>query len=195
MKTSALPFLLLLFIGLLGWSSCGNDDDLVADTLNYDGPNVTAPFNDAGQHTFAAFFPESEVQQHIGKKLDRVSFYLWDIPTSTSVVIYAAGPSDQIPGDVLYRSPDLTARLRNNSWIEHVLTTPIELTGEGIWIGVATDLPGNQFQAIGCDAGNNYTGNGDRYQIPTGFTWTDFDTFTGGEASINWNIRGFLSEE
>ncbi len=194
MKTSSLTLLLFLCIGLLSWSSCGDDDALVVDTLNYDGPNFTAPFNDAGQHTFAAFFPESEIQPYVGRQLNKVSFFLQNIPTSTSVVIFAAGPSDQVPGAELYRI-DLTGRIRSSGWIEHNLTTPIDLTGAAIWIGVEADLPSNQFQAVGCDEGLNYNPNGDRYQIPTGFTWTDFETFTGGEATINWNIRGFISAE
>lgn len=195
MKTSTLPFLLLLCVGLLGWSSCG-DDDVVADSLNYDDVNFTAPFNDAGLHTFAAYFPPGETQAFSGRSLERVSFWMQQPAGSTSVVIFAEGADDAAPGAELYRSLDLTQRINEGDWTNHFLTTPITLTAnEGIWIAVEVDIPSDRFQAIGCDQGLNYNPNGDRYEIPQGPTWTNFDTFTGGEASINWNIRGFLAEE
>ncbi len=194
MKTSSLPFLLFLCLGLLSWSSCGDDDDLVQDTLNYDGPNFTAPQNGAGVNTFAAFFPESEVQPYIGRRLNRVSFWLEQIPLSTSVVIYAASSDDRTPGAELYRI-DLTQRIRTGRvWVEHNLPTPIELTGEGIWIGVEVDVENTLDQAIGCDDGANYNPNGDRFRPAGSTVWSSFNEITSTER-INWNIRGFLAEE
>lgn len=195
MKTSTLPFLLFLCIGLLGWSSCEDDDPLVADTLNYDGDNFTAPFNNAGLHTFAAYFPPGETQAFTGRTLERVSFWMEQVPGATSVLIFAEGPNDAAPGAVLYRSLDLSQRINNRGWQDHFLTDPITLNAnEGIWIAVETDIPSDRFQAIGCDQGLNFDPNGDRYQIPQGPTWTNFEDFTGSE-QINWNIRGFLAEE
>lgn len=192
MKTSSLPFLLFLCIGLLSWSACGDDDDLVLDTLNYDGPNFTAPTNGDGFTTFAARFPESETQEFIGRKLEKISFFLEQIPISTVVIVYADNSTDtRIPGPELY-SIDLTQRIRNTGWIEHVLTTPIDITGEGLWLAVEVDLEAGD-QAIGCDQGANYNPNGDRLQTPAN-VWTSFNEITGNER-INWNIRGIISEE
>lgn len=191
MKTSSLPFLLLLCIGLLSWSSCGDDDDLVIDTLNYDGPNFTAPTNGEGFTTFAARFPGAETQAFTGRKLERISFYLEQVPISTVVLVYDIGTDDREPGDLLY-SIDLTQRIRNTGWVEHVLTTPVDITGDGLWLAVETELEAGD-QAIGCDQGTNYNPNGDRLQVPSG-AWTSFNEITGSEA-INWNIRGIISEE
>jgi hypothetical protein len=194
MKTSTLPFLLLLCVGLLGWSSCG-EDDIVVDSLNYDGDNFTAPFNDAGLHTFAAYFPPGETQAFSGRSLERVSFWMEQVPGATSVVIFAEGANDDAPGAELYRSLDLSQRIRNRGWQDHFLTSPLTIgANEGLWIAVEVDIPSNQFQAIGCDQGLNFNPNGDRYEIPQGPTWTNFEEFTGTER-INWNIRGFLAEE
>lgn len=194
MKTSSLPFLLLLCVGLLGWSSCGEDDP-VADSLNYDGPVFNAPFNSTGLHTFAAYFPPGETQAFSGRSLERVRFWMEQVPTATRVIIYAEGASDDAPGAELYRSLDLTQRINPRDWHDHFITTPITVSAnEGLWIAVETDIPSNQFQAIGCDQGLNYNPNGDRYEIPQGPTWTSFNQFTGSER-INWNIRGFLAEE
>jgi hypothetical protein len=191
MKTSSLPFLLFLCIGLLSWSSCGDDDGLVIETLNYDGPNFTAPQNGAGFTTFAARFPGAETQAFTGRKLERISFFLEQIPFSTTVIVYDIGTDDREPGQELY-SVDLTQRIRNTGWIEHVLTTPIDITGEGLWLAVEVDLDAGD-QAIGCDQGENYNPNGDRLQVPSG-DWTSFNEITGTE-TINWNIRGIISEE
>jgi len=197
MKTASLPFLLLLCIGLLGWSSCEDDDnEVVAESLNYDGDNFTAPFVDAGQHVFAAYFPPGRTQQFSGRSLERVSFWIQDVPGATSVVIFAEGADDDAPGAELYRSLDLSQRIRNRGWQDHFLTTPLTLEADqGIWIAVESDIPSDRFQAIGCDQGLNFNPNGDRFRIPQGPTWTNFEDFTDGEATINWNIRGFLAGE
>jgi len=148
MKTSTLPLLLLLCIGLLGWSSCEDDDPLVADTLNYDGDNFTAPFNDAGLHTFAAYFPPGETQAFSGRTLERVSFWMEQVPGATSVLILAEGPDDAAPGAVLYRSLDLSQRINNRGWQDHFLTDPIILNAnEGIWIAVETEVPGHRLRS------------------------------------------------
>lgn len=193
MKNLSLPFLLLLCIGLLSWSSCGNDDEdpgTETENLNYDGPNETAPLNGAGLNTFAAFFPASETQPFNGYNLAGVEFWMEQIPNATSVVIFAGGTNDRTPGAELYRI-DLTARVRNTGWVEHLLTTPIEITGQPLWLAVETDLANNNDQAIGCDNGANWNPNGDRFLPATGGAWTSFNEITGSE-QIHWNIRGIL---
>ena len=191
MKLNVL-FLLLAFAAL-SFAGCDDDDDLVQDSLNYDGPNFTAPFNAPGVTTFAAFFPESEVQEFTGRTLERVRFWLENVPTSTELIVFAAGPDDRSPGDELYRI-DLTQRVRSVEWVDHVIPGGIELTGQGIWLALALEAPENQFQLMGCDQGTNYSPNGDRLLPPTGGVWTSFNEVTGSER-INWNIRGFLADE
>jgi hypothetical protein len=198
MKTFNLPFLVLLAFALFTYSGCEDDDgpgNTVADSLQYDGPNATAPFNGEGFNTFAVYFPPQETQPYVGRRLDQVSFFLEDIPTSTVVIIYAEGADDRTPGAERY-SIDLTTRIRNTGWYDHVITDGVvEIRAdEGIWLAVEVDTPANQFQAIGCDNGANYNSNGDRFLPPTGNTWTSFNEITGTE-QINWNIRGFLAEE
>jgi len=193
MKTNSFPFLLLLCIGLLSWSACGDDDDIVPDSLNYDGPNFTAPNVSSGFNTYAAFFPSSVTTSFVGRDLETVRFWMTDIPASTTVIVYDIDPNgnDNQPGGIIYSS-DITARVNSTGWVEHRLSTPVELTGAGLWIGIETERL-SAGQAVGCDQGTNYNPNGDRFQTPDG-TWTSFNQITGTER-INWNIRGFLSEE
>lgn len=198
MKTFNLPLLILLAFALFTYSGCEDDDgpgNIAADSLRYDGANFTAPFNGTGFNTFAAYFPPQETQPYVGRRLETVSFFLEDIPTSTVVIIYAEGADDRSPGAERY-SIDLTQRIRNTGWYDHVITDAVVdiRENEGIWIAVETDLPADGFQAIGCDDGSNYNPNGDRFLPPTGNTWTSFNEITGSE-TVNWNIRGFLADE
>jgi len=195
MKTTSLPFLLLLCIGLLGWSSCGDDDadDGVLETLNYDTANVTAPQLGAGFNTFAAFFPEGEVQPFQGRTLEGVQFYLENIPLETVLIVYNAGTDDRSPGSEIY-SVNLTSRINNAGWYTHTIPGGIDLNGGGIWLAVEVELANDNNQSVGCDAGTRYNPNGDRLLPPTGNTWTSFQEITGSE-TVNWNIRGILAEE
>lgn len=192
MKTNSLPLLLLLCIGLLSWSSCVDDtDDILVDSLNYDGPNFTAPNNGIGFTTFAAYFPESEVRPFIGRTLESVEFWLERIPLNTNVIIYNEGIDDLAPGDEIYRI-NLNNRINNTGWITHRIPGGIQLAGGGVWLAVETEIDAVG-QSIGCDQGRSYSPNGDRLQTPDG-TWTSFNTITGSER-INWNIRGLLAAE
>ncbi|TXF89585.1 hypothetical protein FUA23_10315 [Neolewinella aurantiaca] len=198
MKTFSLPFLMLLLLSVVTYSGCGDDDgsgNFTADSLRYDGEQASAPFNGEGYNTFAAYFPTQETQPYTGRRLEKISFYLQSIPTSTVVYVYAEGSDERSPGAERYRF-DLTQRIRNTGWYEHTITDDVIdiRENEGLWIAVETDLPTNQFQAMGCDNGANYNPNGDRFLPPTGNTWTSFNEITGTE-QIHWNIRGFLAEE
>lgn len=195
MKTKFFPLLLLICIGLLGFSSCGDDDDNSAtEVLNYDGDNFTAPRNGAGLNTFAAYFPASTVQDFAGRELSTVRFWLETVPTQTSVVIYGFSGNDALPGDELYRV-DLTQRINNaGDWIDHIIPGGLAIPADGLWLAVETDLPDNNVQSIGCDAGTNYNPNGDRMRTPTSGGWSSFNGITGSE-TINWNIRGILAAE
>ena len=184
---------LLLSLTVFTFSACDDDDnDIVQDSLNYDGPNFTAPFNTPGTTTFAAFFPESEVQEFTGRRLERISFWLQSVPTATEVIVFAEGADTRTPGEELY-AIDLTQRVRTTGWVDHIIPGGIELDGRGIWLAVAAEAPEARFQMMGCDEGRNYNPNGDR-MLPPGGVWTSFNEITGSER-INWNIRGFLADE
>lgn len=194
MKITYFPLLLLLCIGLIGFSGC-DDDDTVIETLNYDGSNFTAPQNGAGLNAFAAYFPESEIQSRgvAGRQLERIDFWLQAVPNQTNVVVYGFSGNDAIPGAELYRV-DLTQRINNGGWIEHIIPGGITIPAEGIWLAVETDLANIGDQAIGCDEGLNFNPNGDRMLTPTSGGWSSFNAITGSE-TINWNIRGVLGEQ
>ena len=191
MKISLLP-LLLLSLTLL-WTGCKEDDPTVTTTLNYDGPNASAPQLPPGKNLFAAYFPPSETQQYAGRTMDRITFYLNSIPLTTTVVVYGEGPDDRTPGAELYRR-DLTGRINNTEWIEDRLIPGIEITGEGLWLAVEVELADGEPFSVGCDAGRNYDPNGDLLLLSTSpGRWATFNEINGER--VNWNIRGVLADE
>ncbi|WP_116107379.1 hypothetical protein [Lewinella sp. IMCC34191] len=191
MKTSTL----LLFCSLLGlmlWSGCTEDDDpSVLTTLNYDGPNDSAPNLPPGTNTFGVYFPPSQTGRYTGRRLESLRFYLSQIPEATTVMVMSEGPDDRTPGDTLYRR-ELTQRINLTEWIDDRLPDPIEITGEGLWLMVEVELPPGGGFSVGCDAGNNFNPNGNLLYLSTESEWTTFQDITG--ETVNWNIRGILSE-
>lgn len=201
MKTLRLPFFLLLCLGVLAWTGCGNDDEDLpvinqVETLNYDGPNVTAPLTSAS--VLAAYFPPNQVAPFRGRTLEAVEFVLAELPPETRVVVYEEGDTQTEPGAVLYESPVLNGRIQNavglGNFLTHRLSTPIELGDRGVWLGISTGIQPNSsitLQTVGCDAEGNGVEDGD-WMLLDG-QWISFFAFTGETVAINWNIRGVLS--
>ncbi len=191
MNTSATFFLCSLF-GLLLWTGCGNDDEDVLTTLSYDGPNVSAPQLPPGRNTFGVYFPPSETARYQGRVLESVRFYMTDIPDSTTVIVYDEGPDDRTPGPELYRR-NITARVNVTEWIDDRLNERIVIGDKGIWLAIEVVLPPDLSFSVGCDAGRNFQPNGNLLELSTENDWTTFQDITG--ETVNWNIRGVLSEE
>ena len=179
---------LVLAIAVL-FTACNKDDDRVAETLlNHDGDNSTSPNLPEDIYEAAAQFTIAETTPFIGQKLSEVSFYMYEPPLSTTLIIYG-GDGNQ-PGEVLYEQA-LTGSLTANDWNSHVLATPIDITGGGLWISLRLRHAKTQ-QSIGCDAGPT-SGAGDWLFQESDGVWRTFRQRAAGE-SINWNIRGILTE-
>ena len=179
---------LLLTIAVL-FMACSEDDDSVAELLlSHDGANFNAPNLEEDIYEAAAQFTMAETAPFVGQKLSEVSYYMYEAPLSTILVIYA-GDGNQ-PGEILYQE-SLTGSNTPNDWNNHVLSTPIDLTGGGLWISLRLRHAKTQ-QSIGCDAGPT-DGGGDWLFRDSDGEWNSFRQRAGGE-SINWNIRGIITE-
>lgn len=172
-------------------SACKKDDSrLTADTLHHDGDNLAAPQLPPGTYEVAAKFTFSKLQRFQEKDLYEVNLYIESVPTNVELKIYRQG-DENVPGPILY-SADWNG-LDANSWNDHTLTTPIEITGEDLWISVNFTHP-TDMRTIGCDSGPADS-NGDwilSYDDPG---WQSLRNFSGGEVDINWNIRGQVTKE
>lgn len=180
----------LFALCLLLFGACNKNDDGVSlpDTLNLDGDNQSAPILPAGIYECAARFNAGLTSEYTGRKLEKVSFFMGEIPAACVVKIYDEG-TDTEPGNLLY-SADVRSGLSTINWNEHVLTDPIEITGKDLWISIRVAHNGD-LQSVGCDAGPAVT-DGDWL-----FQTSDNDWRTLRQRlpiNINWNIRGHIGE-
>ena len=151
------------------------------------GPN-SAPFFEIGTHEAAVKFPRSIMNNFVGETLDRVEFYLVNVPNNTFVKIYDEGDS-ATPGAVLYEA-NISGTVQSDSWNSHTLTTPLEMTGNELWLSI--EFTHNERRnTIGCDEGPAVT-NGDWVMEADQVGWSSYRDFTSDAVSINWNIRGFF---
>lgn len=186
--------LALLILPVLCFTACGDDEDANDDnfgevTLRHDGANVTGPFLPAGIHQFLVRFDAVDLRQYEGRRLDRVEFYLGEVPSSLGVVVLN-GTNPNFPDqEIFYR--DITNRINGTGWITHRLNEDVFLTDNDLWLAIEVTHDQEQ-RSVGCDAGPRDPG-GDwllRQQ--------DDDYVTFGEIStesVNWNIRGVLAPE
>jgi len=180
---------LLFFLSIaLFATACKDDDDDTASRLNLDGANQASPLLDVASWQAGARFTGAETSEFTGLRLTQVEYYFVNVPAGSDLIIYGPGVNNR-PGDVLY-SASIGSSLRSSSWNTHRLSTPIDITGEELWItvGLVHDAP---FQSIGCDAGPAQEG-GDWLFSSTDGEWRTYRDRTG--ESVNWNIRGIVEE-
>ncbi len=187
MKNNLLYFLAFVFL----LSACRGDETPIntqVATFQYDGENSTAPLLETGEHILAARFSASATAAYVGQTLDRIEFFLQEVPAELELRVYGESATGS-PGDLLW-SADLSGDLRANSWNGHLISSPIAISGEDIWISIRV-FHNSPTSSVGCDSGpaNN---NGDWILHDTANSWTSFRSFTNNDADINWNIRGFV---
>lgn len=172
--------------------SCDPDGDNGPSVLSYDGPNETSPIRPDGLHEFAAQFTSDLTMPFQGRQLEMVRFFLTQEVDELRVRIYGEG-TGSTPGNLLYEF-DLTNRQTAGTFNEHRLSDPVDITGDDLWISMAVRLGGVQ-QSIGCDAEGSGQAGGDWLFFEGDNQWLTFRQRTNGQASVNWNIQGVVSEE
>ena len=175
-----------LAIGLLIAPACKKDAREII--LRNDGDPNTSPNLPEDIYEAATQFSATEVSSYSGKLLTAVNYYMIDTPLSTKLKIYGEGDGAR-PGDLLYEG-SLTGGITTNEWSTHVLSSPLTLTGEEIWISIEMRLTKTQ-QSIGCDRGPAVSGGDWLFQESDG-VWRAFQVRYG--ESINWNIRGVIED-
>lgn len=181
--------LFLLTLGLFLFS-CNNDDDAVAADLAHDRGINDAPFLLAGDYIVAARFTSSDLSNVQGKQLEAVDYYLRNTPNQCEVRVYT-GTTGNGPETLVY-SESVTVEMEADTWNTHNLSTPVDISGQDIWLAIRVVLA-DEDQTIGCDVGPAVT-NGDWIVSDVNNQWTTYRDFTNPTVSINWNIRGQVSE-
>ncbi len=173
---------------VLMMSACKDDNDDNSNLLFHDGANVTGPLLQAATWQAAARFTPAETAEFSGLRLTQVEYFMGLAPAEADVFIYGPGVNNQ-PGDLLYQA-SITNSINQTSWNTHRITTPIDITGEEIWIAINL-LHSDDQQSIGCDAGPA-AADGDWLFSSIDNQWRTYRDRTG--ESINWNIRGIVEE-
>ncbi len=184
MKIQTILFSLLC---LMAFATCSDDDTQDSADLKYDGQNFSAPLFTDSAIEAGCRFPSNLTSNFTGQNLTEVQFYIMQVPTTCELLIYDQGTSST-PGTLLYER-DLSSSIQADGWQSHNLGTPIELTGEDLWINIKVSHTGSQ-QSIGCDQGPALQ-NGDWMRLDNG-GWQTLRNYSNNEVNINWNIRGFV---
>jgi len=181
-------FLFLSFsFALFNCNSDDESDSNGAELILDRGPS-SAPIFEAGTHQAAARFPRSITSNFVGQTLDRVEFYLVNVPSNTFIRVYGEGSGDA-PGTILYES-NVTSEVTANSWNSHTLSEEIILSSNELWLAIEFTHSDSR-NTMGCDVGPAVT-NGDWVLEGSQSAWRTFRDFTSNAVSINWNIRGFV---
>ena len=177
----------ILFSFVLFCMSCGDDSDRTV--LNYDGDNIDAPALFPGDYTAMVRFPSTEMSQYSGRQIEEIEFWVADIPVSCELQILGEGTANT-PGSLIL-SDNVTLSIDANSWNSINLNSPVDITGEDLWVGFNFEIDAFS-RVIGCDAGPAVE-NGDLLNDENG-NWTTLRAYSADEVDINWNIRAYLSE-
>lgn len=148
--------------------------------IHYDGANANAIGLTAGGtfHVLARYTAEM-LDVFEGSTIQSIDAYIAAATTATEIRIYDAGTTTA-PGALLF-SQEFTPNIA--SWNNIVLNTPLELSGNDIWVGlVLTHAPSTW--VMGVDAGPANP-NGD-YLSDNGTTWTRLSDYG---FNANWNVR------
>ncbi len=154
-------------------------------TLRYDnGINIDAiGLTGGGTFEYAARFTAGMVGSLAGQSLTQVITYINTVPTTATLKIYGAG-SSMVPGSVLYTEPLTTT---GTSWNTFILTTPVVLDGNDIWVSIEVTHAGGGFPA-GVDAGPAVV-DGD--WIYFSGAWA---RLSGFGLNYNWNLAAVVEE-
>lgn len=157
--------------------------------LNYDGDNASAvgwssvPIT----ATVAARFPNAVTLPYAGMMLESVDVYINDLNASgnlMTVKVFGMGTIYE-PGALLSSQTFTPAGL---SWEHIVLTTPVLVTGEDLWVGYQFTQTDASIFIPGTDAGP-HNPNGD--YLSTGVGWSHLSN--NPALDQNWNIRATLN--
>ncbi len=181
-------FAFVLTLAIIATMGCKKDNE-ESFAFSHDGPNLTGPLLEVGYHEAAARFTSNETNAYAGKQLTSISFFMGVVPQKVEVIIYGEG-SDSSPGAELYRA-NVTAGIQVPDWNEHIFSTPIDITGDDLWLSIGLTHD-QRTQSIGCDAGPKVAGGDWLFHLADN-KWDPFSVWIPGE-SVNWNIRGKVSE-
>ena len=177
----------------------GGTDYYVITTYDIPNPNPTStgvvdmhyylddPYTSVGWSSttdvdLAIGFPSSALQQHIGKTLNEIDFYMGQALSTAKIRVYGMNNSllHPGPGAIVYEQTFVP----DSGWNHIQLTTPYLIDGSDLWFGVGFTQPEGAYLAP-LDGGiaNDYS-----CWYKVGSTW--YNRFTSGSYDFNLCLGG-----
>jgi hypothetical protein len=153
------------------------------DGVNFDAIGLTS----GGTFAVAARFPAGVTGPYSGYELQQVEIYINDLPSNCVLNIYDQGTSTT-PGALLH-TQDVTSSLISLSWNTLTLSSPVEITGDDIWVSYSVTHGAGQYPC-GVDDGPAVV-DGD--WIYDGSSWQRLSVIAP-TLNYNWNIHAILEE-
>lgn len=147
------------------------------DLTQYDVIGITNSDN----VIYAAYYPGAMLESLDGMKISSVDVFIGDVPGKASIVVYGQGDQNH-PGSVIAEKEIQPA---GHSWNRVALDTPLDITGQDVWVGVKMSGFDSGSYNIGVDNGPAVIGYGDLVNIGGDTWWSMADL----GLSYNYNIR------
>jgi hypothetical protein len=157
------------------WISWCNTED-VENSIGTGGPAV---------FDVAIMFDSADLTQYQGDALTRVKFAPFWQDCIYTIKIWSGGSPDA-PGDLIYSS--VAQNVLTEEWNLHVLSSPIPIPGDRLWIGYEVNTQGGY--PAGCDDGPHVQGKGNFINFGG---WTTLVELAP-TLSYNWLIQGFVAD-
>lgn len=155
------------------------------DTLHFDGDHqANMGLSNGGPFKIAVHFPASIVNPVVSGTVEKLQFYIGELPTSYVLKIWSEGTATG-PGNELL-SLDVTNQLIPFSWNFVTLNTPVIVETTGFWAGCAVNHASGK-HPVGCDQGTANI-NGNWISVGTG-GWMHNPGYTN---LGNWNFRAIV---
>jgi len=156
------------------WISWSNND-LLDNSI---GTNGAANFDVA--HRYDA----TDILPHVGGTLAAVKFAPMYANAVYTVKIWTGGTAT-VPGTLVHSQVAQNPVI--NDWTNVILSNPVPITGDQIWIGYNVNTQGGL--PAGCDMGPQVEGKGNMMYINN--AWTTLSQ-VNAELTYNWQIQGLV---
>ncbi|MBK9099936.1 MAG: hypothetical protein IPM14_17925 [bacterium] len=141
-----------------------------------------------GTFEVSARFPASVTGTYTGYNLTLMDIYINDLPTSCILKIYDQGTATS-PGTLLH-SQDVTSSIVGLNWNTLILSTPVPITGNDIWVGYEVTHTAGLYPC-GVDPGPALP-DGDWIYLAPG-PWAKLSVLVP-TLNYNWNIHAGLEQ-
>jgi len=156
-------------------------------TVRYDNGQYDAiGIENSESSTYAHLYPGNMLASLEGMAITSVDVYISNVPDNNSIVIY--GPGTQTKCGELICEQSFQAKA--DSWNHIVLSTPVPVSGDDLWVGVKmSGFSGSQYH-IGIDHGPALRGLGDIVNIGGETWWSMADLGLDYNYCIRANVSG-----